>query len=86
MGTVDVGIGHDDDAVVAGLIGIEIVTDVGSDCGDQRTDSVRADRAGEAGALDVEDLATKRKDCLVLAVAGLFGRTTCGIALYNEKF
>ena len=57
MGAVDVGIGHDDDAMVAGLIGIEIVTDVGSDCSDQRADSVRADRAGEAGTLDVEDLA-----------------------------
>ena len=44
MSTIDVGISHDDDAMVAGLIGIEIVTDVGSDCGDQRADSVRADR------------------------------------------
>ena len=41
---------------------------------------------GEASTLDVENLATKRKDCLVLAVAGLFGRTTCGIALYDEEF
>ena len=39
MGAVDVGVGHDDDLVVAQLVGVElVVADAGAERGDQRAD------------------------------------------------
>ena len=36
MRAVDIGIGHDDDAVVTSLVGVEIFSDVRADCRDER--------------------------------------------------
>ena len=83
---VDVGIGHDDDAMVAGLLGVEVLADVGADRGNERADGVGGQRAVQAGTLHVQNLTAQRQDGLELAVAGLLGRTACGIALYNEDF
>ena len=84
MRTVDVGIGHDDDAVVTRLVGVEVVADVRADGRDERADGVARERAVQAGALHVEDLAAQGQDGLRLAVAGLLGRAACGVALYDE--
>ena len=83
---VDVGIGHDDDAVVTRLIGVEVLADVRADGRDERTDGVAGQGAVQAGTLDVQDLTAQRQDGLRLAVARLLGAATCGIALYNEDF
>ncbi len=78
VGAVDVGIGHDDDAVIAQLLDIEIVAaDAGAQRRDQRADLVGRQHLVEARALDVEDLAAQRQHRLVLAVAALFGGTAC---------
>ena len=86
MRAVNVGIGHDDDAVVARLVGVEVVADVRANSRDQRADGVAGKRAVQARALHVEDLAAQGQDGLRLAVAGLLGRAACGIALYDEQF
>ena len=86
MRAVDVGVGHDDDAMVARLVGVEVVADVRADGRDQRADGVAGQRAVQARALHVEDLAAQGQDGLRLAVAGLLGRAACGIALYDEQF
>ena len=79
---VDVRVGHDDDAVVAQLVGVVLVlADAGAQRRDQRGDLLRADELVEARALDVEDLALQRQDRLELAVAALLGRAAGGIAL-----
>ena len=84
--TVDVGIGHDDDAMVAGLLGVEVLADVSADRGNERADGIGGQRAVQTGTLHIQNLTAQRQDGLELAVAGLFGRTACGIALYNEDF
>ena len=56
---VDVGVGHDDDLVVAQLAEVEVVADAGAQGGDQRADLLAAQHLVEPGALDVEDLAAQ---------------------------
>ncbi|EEF93854.1 hypothetical protein CATMIT_01509, partial [Catenibacterium mitsuokai DSM 15897] len=84
---VDVGVGHQDDAVVAQLVRVVLVlADAGAQRGDQRADFGAAEHTVEARALDVEDLALERQDRLGLAVAALLGRAACGVALDDEQF
>ena len=69
---VDVRVGHDDDAVIAQLVGVVLVlAEAGAERRDQRDDLLRAHELVEARALDVEDLAAQRQDRLELAVAAL---------------
>ena len=88
---VDVGVGHDDDAVVAQLVGGERVlvigvlatrlADAGAERGDQRGDRLGRQHLVETRALDVQDLAAQRQDRLELAIAALLGRAAGGVAL-----
>jgi hypothetical protein len=72
--TVDVGVGHDDDAVVAQLVRIEFVlADAAAERRDQRADLGRRDHFIESCFFHIEDLALERQDRLVLAVAALLG-------------
>ncbi len=87
MRAVDVGVGHQDDAVVAQLVRVVLVAaDAGTERGDQRADLVGGQHAVEAGAFHVEDLAAQRQHRLVLAVAALLGRATCRVTLDDEQF
>ena len=86
MGAVDIRIGHDDDAMVTRLVGIEILADIGADRRDQRTDRVAGKRTVKARAFDIEDLASQRKNCLRLSVARLLRSTACRVTLYDEDF
>ena len=82
MRTVDVGVGHDDDAVITQLVDVVFVlAEARPQRGDQGDDLLRADQLLESGALDVEDLAAQREDRLELSVAPLLGRSARGIAL-----
>ncbi len=86
MRAVDVGVGHDDDLVVAQLLDVEVVAaDAGAHRLDQRADLAAAEHPVEARALDVEDLAAQRKDRLEMAVAALLGRAAGRIALDQEQ-
>src|SRR2546425_7942865 len=87
MAAVDIGVGHDDDAVVARLLDLEILAaDAGAERLDQRADLGRGQHLVEAGTLDVEDLALQRKDRLEAAVAALLGRAAGAVALDDEEF
>jgi hypothetical protein len=82
VGAVDVGVGHQDDAVVAQLLGLVVVlADAGAERGDQGGDFLALQQLVEARLLDVEDLALERQDRLELAVAALLGRAAGGVAL-----
>ena len=84
---VHVGVGHQDDAVVAQLVRVVFVlADAAAQRGDQRAHFGRGQHAVEARALDVEDLALERQDGLGLAVAALLGRATGGVTLDDEQF
>ena len=74
---VDVGVGHDDDAVVAQLVGVEVVdADATTERRDHRLDFVAAEHLVEAGLLDVQDLALDRQNRLKATIAALLGRAT----------
>ena len=86
VGTVDIGIRHDDDLVVADLGDVEILGDAGAQCYDQHGDLIRRQHLVDAGALDIENLASQGKHSLVGAVASLLGGTSCRIAFDDEEF
>ena len=71
---IDVGVGHDDDAVVAHLVGVEVLAaDTGSERRDHGFDLVAAEHLVEARFLDIQDLALDRQDGLEPAIASLLG-------------
>ncbi len=87
VGAVDVGVRHDDDAVVAELGDVEVVAaDAGAERGDEGADLLAAEHLVEARALDVEDLAAQGQHGLVLAITGLLGRAAGGVTFDNEDF
>ena len=86
MGAVHVGVGHDDDLVVAQLVQVEVIAaDAGAQGGDQRADFVGRQHAVETGALHVQDLAAQGQDGLEGPVAALLGRAAGRIALDDEQ-
>ena len=76
---------HDDDAVIAQFVDIEIVAaDAAAQRGDQRADFGRAEHLVEARLLDVQDLALERQDGLRAPIAALLGRAAGRVALDHE--
>src|SRR6185312_8086943 len=71
--TIDVRIGHDDDAVVTQLVGIEfILADSGPQRGNQRADFRRRQHLVEPCLLDVENFSLERQDGLGFPVGPCF--------------
>ena len=85
MGAVDVGVGHDDDPLVAQRVLGPFVAGAAAqrllEVGDFL---VGADLVG-GGRGDVQDLAADRQDRLGLAVARLLGRAAGAVALDDEQ-
>ncbi len=86
VGAVDVGVGHDDDLVVAQAADIEFVADAAAEGGDDRPDFVVGEDAVDAGFFDVEDFTAQRQDCLEASVAALFGGAAGGVTLDDVDF
>ena len=86
VGAVDIGVGHDDDLVVAHLAEVELLgAEAGADGRDQRADLQVAQHAVDARLFDVQDLAAQRQDRLGLAVAPLLGGTAGRVALHDVE-
>ena len=82
---VDVGVGHDDDLVVAKFLEVEFLApDRSAKRLDHRPDLFRAQHAVESCALDVEYLALEWEDGLDFAIATLLGRAAGAVALDQE--
>ena len=84
MSSVDVGICHDDDLVVAELVEIEILTNIASESRDHVLDLFGAEDSVESCLLNVEDLTSERQNCLALSVTSLLCGAARGITLYKE--
>ena len=85
MRAVDVGVGHDDDPVVAQVVGVAVLAEPAAEREAQVSNfGIGADLVG-GGAGDVEDLAADRQDRLGLAVARLLGRATSRIPFDDEQ-
>jgi hypothetical protein len=86
MRAVHVGVGHDDDLVVAQLADVELVPpDPGAERGDERADLLATEHPVEARAFDVQDLAAQRQDGLVVARPALLGRAAGAVTLDEEQ-
>ena len=91
MGAVDIGVGHNDDLVVAKLVDIDeavallVAPDAGTQSCDQRADLVVAEHLVLARALHVQHLAAERQHRLVLSRAALLGRAAGAIALDDQQ-
>ena len=87
MGTIDIGIGHDDDAVITQFVWVELLpTDTTTQGRYQGTDLGRRQHLVEPGLLHVQYLALQRQDSLGAPVPALLGRPTSGITLYQVEF
>ncbi len=83
---VDVGVGHDDDALVAQVLFPVFAAGAAAERLDQVADLLVGAQLFATGAGDVEDLAAQRQDGLVGAVARLLGRAASRIPFDDEKF
>nr|P21562.1 RecName: Full=Uncharacterized 80.2 kDa protein in the 5'region of gyrA and gyrB; AltName: Full=ORF 4 [Haloferax lucentense DSM 14919]pir/D39135/ hypothetical protein 4 (gyrB region) - Haloferax sp [Haloferax sp.]AAB09604.1 ORF4 [Haloferax lucentense DSM 14919] len=83
---VDVGVGHQDEPLVARLLDVELVADAAANGGDERPYLVVFENAVEAVFLDVQNLPLEGQNRLELAVAALLGRPARGVALHDEQF
>ncbi|CWO13033.1 Uncharacterised protein [Neisseria meningitidis] len=87
MRAVHVGIGHDNDAVVTQLLGIEFfLADARAQRGNQSGYFLTGEHFFKARLFNVQNLALKRQNRLEFAVAPLHGGTACRIALDQIKF
>src|SRR5580698_3055844 len=82
--TIDVGIGHDDDLVIAQLLEAELIAEPSSERRDHGTNFFVREHFIQARLFDVDDLAAKRQDRLGDRVAAALRSSAGGIAL-DEK-
>ena len=85
MGAVDVGIGEQDDLVIAGFLDVEIIPDAGAHGGEDVLHLGVLQGLGQPCLLDVEDLAPDGEDRLGVGVPGRFGRPGGRLALDDEQ-
>ena len=85
VGAIDVGVRHDDDAVVAELREIEVLLDTRTKRGDQDLDLLVLEHFVEPGLLHVEDLAFERQDGLKMPVPALLRGAPRGLTLDDEE-
>ncbi len=86
MGAVDIGIGHDDDPLVAEVFLTIFVACAAAQRLDQVGDLLVGHQLVAAGAADIEDLAAQRQDRLVRAVSRLLGRAAGRVTFDDEEF
>ena len=86
MGAVHIGIGHDDDLVVAGLFHVEVLAHAGAEGSDHGLEGVGGQDPVQTGFFHVEDLAPEGKDGLDLGVTAYLGRTAGGVPFDDEDF
>ena len=90
MGTIHIGIGHNNNLVITELRNIEVVSVSFGKSTAERIDHGFDFRIGQylinTCLLHIQDLATNRKNRLIGTVSGCFGTAACGISLDNEDF
>ena len=80
MGSVDVGVGHDDDLMVAQFLQLKpVAADSASESGDHGADFLVLQDFVQPGFLHIEDFTADRQDRLETAVASHLGGAASGI-------
>ena len=89
MGTVHIGIRHDDDLVIAQLGNIEIIAvALGKSAAegiDHGLDLCIGKHFIDTGFFHVQNLTADRQDCLIHTVSRSLGTAACRITLYDEN-
>jgi len=86
VGTVNIGISHNDDLVISQFGNIEIIMNTGAKGCDHSLDLFVCINLVQTGFLYVQDFSTKRKDSLCSTVTSCLRRATRGITLYDIDF
>ena len=87
MGSIHIGIRHDDDAMIAEFLDIVVFfADARAQCRDENPDLFVGQHLIETSLLDIEDLSLNRQDRLDRAIPALFGRPARRIPLDDEDF
>ena len=90
--TIDIGIGHDDNLLVAQLVDIgflavfAVEAEADTQCLDDVVHLVTFEGFVPHGFLYVQDFTAQGQDGLVLAVSSLLGRSACRVTLDEEQF
>ena len=88
MRTVNIGIRHDHDLVIAKFTDIKIIAisfrKSASKCIDHSLDLRIGKHFVNGCFFNIQNLAPDWKDCLIITVTGCFCRTACGISLYDK--
>ena len=86
MRPIDIGIGHQNNAKITELVGVELFSaDAATQGGDQGSDFHRGQHLVETRFFNVQNLAFQRQDRLKAPVAALLGRAAGGIALHQKQ-
>src|SRR4051812_40596658 len=83
MRAIHVGVGHENDLVIADALDGELFLDAGADGGDDRPDLFVGEHLVDARLLDVDDLAAQRKNRLECAITALL-RRAAGAVTFDE--
>ena len=87
MGTVHVGVRHDNDGVVTQLVRIEFaLADTATKGSNQRAYFGAGQHLVEACLFHIQDLTFQRQNGLGTAIAALLGRATGGVTLHQVEF
>ena len=83
MGTVNIGISHNDDLVISQFGNIEIIMNTGTKGGNHSLDLRIGVNLIQTGLFHVQNLTAQGQDRLGRAGTGRLGGATCGISLYD---
>ena len=86
MGTIGVGIGHDNNLVIIGIFNREVCSHTRADGINHSVDFLIFEDICHLGLGCVDDLTTKRQDSLEFTVTTLFGRATGRVSLDQIEF
>jgi hypothetical protein len=86
VSAVDIGVGHDDDALIAQVVDIELAAELRTQSKREVSQFLVGHQLVVGGAFDIEDLAAQGKDRLRLTVAGLLGAAAGRVAFDEEEF
>ena len=87
MRTIDVGVRHDDDFMVADFIDIKIIAaNASAQGGNQRADFLARQHFVKTCAFHIQDFTAQGQNRLKTTFTSLLGRAPCGITLHDEQF
>ena len=86
MGTVNIGIGHDDDFIITKFFNIEIFRHPCAESGNHSTDGIGIQHLIQSCFFHIQNFAAEWKNRLITPITARFGRTARGITFDDIDF